>query len=574
MRLPAHQDRTLVERDSRPLMRAGFLVVLLLSLTPVLALLHTAFFAHGAFRPADALDQMLRPASLRATWTSLETAGLSAMLAMAIGGSAAFVLAATDLRGKRLFAFLFAASMLIAPQVAGLAFKTLAGPASPLLKMLGLAPPPGTPNPLLGKLGVILILGLHHAPLAMLTLLAGLKSVPNAQIEAARLDGASPFGLSVRIVAPLVRGHVVAAILLCFVAALGNFGIPALLGLPVNVETLPTLMYRRLASVGPGSIADVAALSVLVGAVALAAVAASEWLLRRTPEALEGEVRLRPYWPLGRLRPAVETVMIALIGVALVLPVASLASAALSPAYGVPLSWATASMAAFTEVLVRQPATLAALATSFWLSASAALIVSLLAVPVAYAVTHASRRGRLVAGFMVDVPYALPGIVLAIATILLLLKPLPLLNISLYATPWIILFAYVARFMALAVKPVAASLRQIDPALEEAGALCGAGPVTRLLTLVRPAIAPAMLAGAMFVFLTAFNELTVSALLWSAGARTLGVVMYGLEEAGLTPEASALGLSTIAVVLALMLALDRMGRSLPPGVLPWAVDSD
>jgi len=76
------------------------------------------------------------------------------------------------------------------------------------------------------------------------------------------------------------------------------------------------------------------------------------------------------------------------------------------------------------------------------------------------------------------------------------------------------------------------------------------------------------------VFLIAFNELTVSALLWGPGTRTLGVVLYGLEEAGLTPEASALGASTVVVVGALMLLIDRLGRFLPPGVVPWAVEAD
>ena len=75
----------------------------------------------------------------------------------------------------------------------------------------------------------------------------------------------------------------------------------------------------------------------------------------------------------------------------------------------------------------------------------------------------------------------------------------------------------------------------------------------------------------MLVFLTAFNELTVSALLWSSGTRTLGVVLYGFEEAGLTTEASALGIVTIIVVGLLMLVIDRHKPYLPEGVVPWSV---
>jgi ABC-type Fe3+ transport system permease subunit len=68
---------------------------------------------------------------------------------------------------------------------------------------------------------------------------------------------------------------------LAFVAAVGNFGIPAILGLPVNYLTLPTLIYRRLTSFGPAIINDAAALSLLVAAVAGVGVLASAWALGR-----------------------------------------------------------------------------------------------------------------------------------------------------------------------------------------------------------------------------------------------------------------------------------------------------
>jgi iron(III) transport system permease protein len=93
----------------------------------------------------------------------------------------------------------------------------------------------------------------------------------------------------------------------------------------------------------------------------------------------------------------------------------------------------------------------------------------------------------------------------------------------------------------------------------------------RLLQLILPSIAPAVTAGMLLVFLTAFNELTVSALLWGPNTRTLGVVLFSLDESGLAGEAAALGVSTIMLVLALMLAIERMRRFLPDDVLPWAV---
>ena len=62
----------------------------------------------------------------------------------------------------------------------------------------------------------------------------------------------------------------------------------------------------------------------------------------------------------------------------------------------------------------------------------------------------------------------MPGVVLAIAAILLFLKPLPLLGISIYNTVWIILFCYLARFLVLGLRPVVSGYHQLDRTLEEA----------------------------------------------------------------------------------------------------------
>src|SRR5690606_21721513 len=132
---------------------------------------------------------------------------------------------------------------------------------------------------------------------------------------------------------------------------------------------------------------------------------------------------------------------------------------------------------------------------------------------------------------LVDLPYALPGVVLAIACILTFMR-LPFTSVTLYGTLTIILLAYLSRFLVVMLRPVQASIRQLDPAMEEAAASAGAGLGRRLRTIVLPLAAPAAAAGAILVFLTAVNELTVSALLWSAGTETLGVVIFNLEDSG------------------------------------------
>jgi len=162
-----------------------------------------------------------------------------------------------------------------------------------------------------------------------------------------------------------------------------------------------------------------------------------------------------------------------------------------------------------------------------------------------------------------------PGLVISIAFILAFIRPLPVLGVSLYGTLWIILLAYLAAFLSIAMKPVGAVVAQLDPALDDAARVAGAGWGRRMRRVFAPMAAPAAASGAILVFLTAYNEVTVSALLWSSGNETVGTVIFNYEDGGYTTLASAMSAVTVALTALLMLALDRLGRRLPPGVVPW-----
>ena len=220
-------------------------------------------------------------------------------------------------------------------------------------------------------------------------------------------------------------------------------------------------------------------------------------------------------------------------------------------------------------MLARQDATIRAFRNSFLLAGGAAVTLVGVSLVLAYFVTR--RRSRILGALNLaaELPYALPGVVLAIAAILIFLKPLPLLGVSIYNTVWIIFAAYLARFLTLGLRPVISGYHQLDRTLEEAAQMAGAALIYRLVTVIVPLLAPVAVAGGIIVFLTAFNELTVSALLWSSGAETLGVIVFSLDDGGFTTLAAAVAVVTVLVVLLLMLATQAISRRLPPGVLPW-----
>lgn len=545
------------------------LPVVLLSLLPVLRLAVAGLTRNGALDVAAGLDVLAGRAAVLATLHSLETSLVSAALAVWAGASCAILMTLWKVPGRRSFAFLLVLSAMIAPQVAALAFASLLGPASPLLLTVGLAPEPGSPNPMRSAEGIIAVLALHHAPLAFVVVRAGVARIPRELVDAAQIDGATRLQTIGWVILPLVRSHLAGAALLCFAAALGNFGIPAILGLSSGYLTLPTLIYRRLSSFGPSVVGDVATLSLVLVALALGSVLAAHRLVSRSPAFPADGNTLHGLWlPGAGVRIAVASAWI-LIGVALVLPLASLLASSLVPSYGMALTPGSATVSHYAEVLLRQDVTVRAFRNSLVFSATAAMICAALAIVLGTILLRqwAALRGVLEAA--VELPYAIPGVVLALAAILLLLRPLPVIGVSLYGTGTIIVLAYCARFLTLALKPVTASLDQLDRSVEEAAALCGAGFIQRLRYIVVPCTAPGIVAGALMVFLIAFNELTVSALLWSRGTETIGVVLFSFEEAGLASTAASIGVVATVVTACIMLILDRLAGLLPPSSLPW-----
>ena len=126
-------------------------------------------------------------------------------------------------------------------------------------------------------------------------------------------------------------------------------------------------------------------------------------------------------------------------------------------------------------------------------------------------------------------------------------------GLQLYNTIWIIVYAYLARFLVLAVRPTISGLHQIDRSLEEAAQVAGAELLYRMRTIIFPLVAPATLAGGILIFMTAFSELTVSALLWASGSETIGVVIFSFEQGGDSNYAAAISVLTVALTFILML---------------------
>ena len=554
-------------RISRPLMYGLLSIIIILSLMPTMRLMSQAFMDMSWTEPSSLSKVLSQSSTWRAFWHSIYTSFMAMWVSLFLGAALAFFIGLTDIRAKAIWVFLFMLPMMIPPQVMALSWLQLMGPNSVLLKSIGMAPPLGSKQPLYSAWGIILLMGVQHAPLVFLTLRANLLNLPKELIEAARLSGASQYRVMVDMILPLCKNGLWAAAALAFISALGNFGIPAMLGIPVSYYVLPTLIYQKMSDFGPGMINEVSNLSLLIAILAVTVVWVQHHFQARM--ALTGLPGRPLAFSLGKWRMPSEIAMLFILLAILLIPLLALVSSSLVRAQGVALTWETLSWQGYGQIFMSQSVTWRAFKNSFLLAGSAALIISAISIPLVYWFNREPNRLSTIAKILMDVPYALPGVVLSIACILLFAKPIPVIDYTLYGTLWIILFAYLSRFLSVGFKPIHSSMMQIDMALEEAAQLCGANLWRRLRDIILPLLAPAAFAGFILVFLIAFNELTVSALLWSARNETIGVLIFNMEESGDVIMAAAVSVVVVLLVIVLMLSLSLVGRRLPKRVIPW-----
>ena len=539
---------------------------------PLLLLFQIGLSTESGYTLAPVVEALGSRSVQRALWHSIESSILSALLATVLGTVLALVIGLTDVRAKGALVFLILLPMMIPPHVTAIAWIQTLGPASPVLRWIGLAPELGSTHPLYSREGLVLLLTLQHSPLVFLLVRASLRAFPRELSDAARVSGAGAFRMLRTITLPLLAPSLLAGFALAFIAALGNFGINALIGIPARYTTLPVLVWRRLASFGPDVLPNVAVISVILALIALAAIVIQSFLHRRMKTALIGLPQDPLAVALGTKRMIVEAILWLFVATVLLLPAASLVATSLVKTYGLPLSPETLTAANFVEVLWRQSVTLRAFANSTLIAAAAAMLIAAASILLAYFLTHRQPGKRRLAAFASaqgEIAFAVPGLVMSIAFILAFIKPLPVLGVSLYGTLWIILVAYISVFLAVGLKPVVTAFLQMDRSLDDAAKVSGAVFATRMRRIFAPLAAPAAASGAILVFLTAYNEVTVSALLWSTGNETIGTTIFNYEDGGYTTLAAAMSVVVVVATVAIMIAMNAFGRRVPPGTIPW-----
>jgi len=463
--------------------------------------------------------------------------------AAALGISMAWLTERTDLPGRNLFRWLLALPLAIPAYIGAVIHLALLRPRSGYVPraaeaLFGRDIP--LPSPV-GFFGAAFVLALFTYPYVYLLSAAAFRSLHASLEEASRSFGRGTWATLRQVTLPSLRPGLTAGALLVALDVLAEYGTVAML----RYETFSSAIFVQLA--GRYDREAAAILSGVLVTIAVVALWGERRYRRRARHTqMAGDWRPAPLHPLGRGRLPATLLVLGVCSLSFLVPV------------GMLVVWSGQALldpAAQAEAFRSGSRGLWDFAwNSLWASGLAAVLAVALAVPVALlAARHPSRLSRAFST-MCQVGYALPGVVVALSLILLVNRYLPLL----YATPLLVVLAYVVRHMPQAVRSAEAAFGQVSASMEEAARSLGHSPSRAFLHVTLRLALPGLLAGGALVFLTSLKELPATLLLRPAGFDTLAVrVWIWAGEGFYTRAAPAALLLVLAAAGPLYLLLRR-----------------
>jgi putative spermidine/putrescine transport system permease protein len=183
---------------------------------------------------------------------------------------------------------------------------------------------------------------------------------------------------------------------------------------------------------------------------------------------------------------------------------------------------------------------------SIWVAASVVVLSTLLGTLAALGIARLPKALRVVASALILSPLIVPSIIVAIGIYYAFAR------YGLVGTPAGLILAHTCLAVPFVVTSVSASLSGIDPRLEQAALSLGATPIGAFFQVTLPLIRPGVLAGALFAFITSFDELVVALFISGSGAVTLPRRMWDDLQYQIDPTIAAVSTVTIVLTVALM----------------------
>ncbi|SIR60079.1 ABC-type spermidine/putrescine transport system, permease component I [Bosea sp. TND4EK4] len=496
------------------------LVLLVLFAVPVLSLLKLAFGESG-FSLAQFERMAAVPVYRSVLLTTLGIAGLVTALAVIASYPLAYVMATVGPRARGLLMLLVLLPFWTSALVRTTAWIILLqgnGVVNTMLMGAGLT---ASPIAFVYNLSGVLI-GMTHVlmPFVVLPLYAAFRNLELSTVQAAESLGAGPLTVFRRIILPLTAPGVVAGAMIVFMNAIGFYLTPALMGGP-GQAMIAQMIASNINTELNWPFAAALATVLLVATVTMLVLFQRFFGLERLIDGGGGKVG-QPFTVTSRGRSTggwLAIVAAGLIGAFLIAPIVIV----------FPMSLGSSPFLAFPPESYSLVWYENFFSTSKWVTALtrslqiAALVVTISVVLGTLAALGVSRmrpRWRNMVETIFILPMIVPVIILAVGLYYLLAPT------GLVGSIWGVTLGHVVLATPYVFITVRAALKSFDDNLELAALGLGASWATMFRRVMLPAIAPGIAAGAIFAFITSFDDVIIALFLTNIRSRTLPKLMY------------------------------------------------
>jgi len=500
---------------------------------PLFEAVRLTFISEGQFSMATWKTILSSRHYLEALWGSIRLGIMTASFATVIGFIFAFLITRTSVKGKKFLSTMGILPVISPPFSLSLSLILLFGSNGLITKqLLG-----WQDFTIYGLGGLTAVQTIGMFPIAFMTLSGVLQAI-DSTLEEASLDlNGSRWKTFSRVTFPLALPGVLSSWLLVFTNSLADFANPLLLG--GSYRVLSVEAYIEVT--GRNRLGHGAALSLLLLLPTLTAFLVQRfWVSRKSYVTVTGKPSTRLSDLVSRPVKYVMLSFVVLLTVFILGLYGTIVAGCFVENWGIDYSF---SLRNISEALQRGRA---AIVDTFTLSAIATPIAGLIAMMAALVLVRKKFVGKRLLEGLILAPFAIPGTLIGIAFILAFNKP-PLILVG---TGAIIVINYIIRELPVGVEGGVATLRQIDPAIEEAANDLGADTPTVFRTIVLPLIRPAFISGMSYTFVRSMTAVSAVIFLISARWYHMTVLIYNFSENIRFGLASVLSTTLIIIVFA------------------------
>ncbi len=520
-----------------------FVIVGVFVAYPLFEAARLTFMYNGAFSFDTWRGVLSSTQYIAALKRSLYLGVLTASISTVIGYLFAFALSRTNVPWKRFFAAMATLPVISPPFTLTLSIILLFGRNGLVSKQLF-----GLDFDVYGLTGLVLAQVIGMFPIAFMTLSGVLAAIDSTMEEAALNLSASRFTTFKTITLPLSLPGVLSAWLLVFVNSLADFANPLILG--GNYYVLSVEAYNE--AMGMNRMDWGAALSFLLLMPTITAFFVQRyWISRRSFVTVTGKPSGRLIELVGTKGKATLVTVMAAISIFIVLLYATVVAGCFVKNWGIDYSFSTENI---VEAVQRGWDSITATVT---LAAAATPVAGLLAMIAALLLARKRFPLKRLLEILIMTPFALPGTLLGISFVMAFNKP-PLLLVG---TGLIIVINFVVREFPVGMEGGIASLKQIDPSIEEAAMNLGADTSLVFKDMVLPLIRPAFISALSYTFVRSMTAVSAVIFLISARWQLLTMQIYNFSENTRFGLASVLSTILIIIVFFVFWLMRRLLRS-------------